>query len=85
MTAKLTQQEYRESVAGKTKAASLLSTAIGGNGKLKAHKWSDEELSKIPNEELARLAYEQSTTLPKEFIRCEAFLSYWRGVQRQKG
>lgn len=84
-TTKLTQQEYRDSLAMQNKPSARLSTGIGAKGKLRSHGWSDQEIIKIPNESFATLAYEESDTLPKEFSTCVAFLAYWRGQRRRHG
>lgn len=58
--------------------ASVISTVIAGKARLKGHAWTDEEIGAIESEDLARLAYEMSDTLPTEFQSGGSFLSYWR-------
>jgi hypothetical protein len=44
--------------------------------------WSDDLLSKIASEELAREAFEKSSQLQAEFPSCGAFTGYWGALRR---
>lgn len=65
--------------------AQVISTVIDGKARLKSHAWTDQEITRIESEDLARLAYEVSETLQAEFQSGGAFISYWRRERSRLG
>ena len=76
---RMSQKEYRQDSTDQG------TTVIAGKKALRSHAWSNQEIGMIKSQDLASLAYEQSDTLPKEFITCDAFLAHWRGQRRRQG
>jgi hypothetical protein len=84
-TLTVTYPEYLEGLEQKKLSRSdSVKNLISHNERLKHHVWTDEQLHKIPTEELAMLAYEQSHTLQNEFPALGIFLAYWRNRERIK-
>lgn len=48
---------------------------------LRIRQFSDDDLQALPDESLARLAYEVNDSLRREFQTEDQFLSYWRRLQ----
>lgn len=45
--------------------------------------WSDGMIRKIATEELAKLAFEKSAHLRREFMGVGVFVAYWRALQQR--
>lgn len=47
--------------------------------------WTDAQLARIPSEDLAKLAFQISQPLRREFPTEAGFLAYWRAQHKQSG
>lgn len=49
---------------------------------LRDRPWSDGMIRKIATEELAKLAFEKTAHLQREFMSVGVFVAYWRALQQ---
>lgn len=64
---------------------SVLNKLITTGEGLQHHVWTVPEIRSIPNEALARLAFQSSETLRKAYLSESLFVSHWAGQRRQFG
>lgn len=70
-TARLTQMK-----------TTLVDDAVAAAERLRSSPWSDAALTRIPNQDLATMAFNMSEPLRREFPSVDQFLSYWRALRR---
>lgn len=60
----------------------LVDDVVAEAERLRSSPWSDAALTRIPNEDLATVAFNMSEPLRREFPSVDQFLSYWRALRR---
>ncbi len=80
-TASMNLEQWKAEQAEQNLSADQkLKRVTGGNERLNAHAWTDEQIQAIP-EDLVQFAFEHSEALRKEFSSLATFQAYRRAMR----